>query len=243
MGAVAMILQACLNGARSPDFHPRLPTSQDSIVAEAVASVAAGAQELHIHPRDSQGRESLAPQVVDPLMAALRDRLPGTAIGLSTGAWIERNEDRRLICLGGWRVLPDYVSVNLSEAGAPGVVEKMFRLGVGVEAGLASVADAERLLALDLRRLALRVLIEIEEQETEKALATADAVRAVLARGGIGKPILLHGADATVWPLARHALAHRLSIRLGLEDGRDLPDGRPAADNAELIRAGADLMS
>jgi uncharacterized protein (DUF849 family) len=122
------------------------------------------------------------------------------------------------------------------------VIERAVRLGIGVEAGLATVADAERLLALDLGRLALRVLIEIGEQETATALATAEAIRAVLTRAGVRKPVLLHGCDATVWPLARHALAHGLSIRLGLEDGRDLPDGTRAADNAAIIRAGAGLM-
>jgi hypothetical protein len=40
---------------------------------------------------------------------------------------------------------------------------------VGVEAGLASVPDAERLLRLGLGRLCLRVLIEIEEQMLDQA--------------------------------------------------------------------------
>ena len=47
--------------------------------------------------------------------------------------------------IAGWGEPPDHASVNLGEAGAPAVIERPRRRGVGVEAGLASAADAERL--------------------------------------------------------------------------------------------------
>src|SRR4029079_3248345 len=103
----------------------------DAIVAEAVESVAAGAADLHVHVRGSDGRESLAPEAVDATVAALRTRLPGTLIGVSTGAWIERDEDRRLAMIAGWSVLPDYASVNLREPGAPAVIEALHRRAIG----------------------------------------------------------------------------------------------------------------
>jgi hypothetical protein len=56
---------------------------------------------------------------VDATVTALRARLPGTLIGISTGAWIERDDDRRLTMVAGWRELPDHASVNLSVAAAP----------------------------------------------------------------------------------------------------------------------------
>jgi hypothetical protein len=72
---------------------------------------------------------------------------------------------------------------------------------VGVEAGLASVADAERLVRLGLGLLCLRVLIEIAEQTLDEAMSVADGILSVLARAELKKPILLHGFDDTVWPL------------------------------------------
>ena len=48
-------------------------------------------------------------------MAAIRAAIPGTLVGISTGAWIERDDDRRLAHMAAWRELPDYASVNLSE--------------------------------------------------------------------------------------------------------------------------------
>ena len=108
--------------------------------------------EIHLHVRVPSGRESLAPADVDATMAAVRAAVPGTLVGISTGAWIERDDDRRLAYMAAWRELPDYASVNLSEPGAPAVIERLHRLGVGIEAGLASVEDAERLIRLDLAR-------------------------------------------------------------------------------------------
>ena len=214
-----MIVQACLNGARPQGWHRNLPTTPAAIAADAAATVSAGAHELHLHVRAPDGRESLAPADVDATMAAVRAAVPGTLVGISTGEWIERDEDLRLAYLAGWRNLPDYASVNLSEPGAPAVIERLSRLGVGIEAGLAAVPDAERLARLDLARLSLRLLIEISEQDIGEAMAVADGILAVLARAGIAKPVLLHGFDGTVWPFVERARAQGYATRVGLEDG------------------------
>jgi uncharacterized protein (DUF849 family) len=236
-----MIVQACLNGARAPDYHPRLPVGIEALVADGWAAVKAGAAELHLHVRGPDGVESLAPEHVDATITALRERLPGTLIGISTGAWIERDDDRRLVMIDGWRTLPDHASVNLTEPGAPAVIERLCRRGVGVEAGLASIADAERLVRLGLGRVCLRVLIEIEEQTLDEAMSVADGILSVLARAELKKPILLHGFDDTVWPFVERALRDGFSTRVGLEDGSALPDGSVAPSNAELVRAGVQI--
>ena len=75
--------------------------------------VAAGAAELHIHPRGPDGRESLS--AVDATVLAVRRACPGTLIGVSTGAWIENDAERTRKCISMWKELPDYASVNLSE--------------------------------------------------------------------------------------------------------------------------------
>ena len=237
-----MIVQACLNGARQPGSHPRLPTDPAALAADAAAVVQAGAHEIHLHVRRPDGRESLAPADVDATMAAVRAAIPGTLVGISTGAWIERDDDRRLAYMAAWRELPDYASVNLSELGAPAVIERLHRMGIGIEAGLASTADAERLVRLGLARLSLRMLIEIDEQD--------------LARGhGRGRrhprrPRRGRRAQAHPPPrLRRHGLAlrrarlrPRLLTRVGLEDGSALPDGTVAASNAALVEAGLGFL-
>ncbi|MCI5078400.1 3-keto-5-aminohexanoate cleavage protein [Oricola sp.] len=229
-----MIVQACLNGARPAGFHPKLPFAAAAVAQDAVLCVAAGANELHVHPRDEAGLESLF--AVDDTVTALRTACPGTLIGVSTGEWIEQDRDRTCAAIESWSERPDYASVNLSETDAPDVMATLTRRGIGIEAGLATAGDAARFVALPDRPSPLRILIEIEEQEPEAAFAAADAISDVLADAGLRRPILLHGFDAMAWPFVERAFERGWSTRIGLEDGRHLPDGTLASDNADLVR-------
>jgi uncharacterized protein (DUF849 family) len=228
-----MIVQACLNGARPDNYHPSLPLTAEAIALDGAACVSAGAAELHIHPRGPDGRESLL--AVDAAMHAVRRTCPGTLVGVSTGAWIERDEKRTRACISAWRLLPDYASVNLSERDAPTIIALLHRMGVGVEAGLATVADAERFITLPDCHRAFRILIEIEEQAPEKTDEIADAIALVLERANIRRPILLHGFDTTVWHFVKRAHQRRWSTRVGLEDGCQLTNGETAIENADLV--------
>jgi uncharacterized protein (DUF849 family) len=230
-----MIVQACLNGPRFGDFHPRLPLTAEAMARDGAACVVAGAAELHIHPRGPSGQESLA--AVDTTIAAVRRACPGTLVGVSTGAWIENDEKKTLDSIAAWNELPDYASVNLSEADAPAVMELLRHRGIGIEAGLASVTDAKRFVSLPDHQRVLRILVEIEEQDLGIAREIADGIAAVLDRAGIGRAILLHGFDATIWPLVELAHQRRWSTRVGLEDGKQLADGTTAFDNAALVAA------
>jgi uncharacterized protein (DUF849 family) len=167
----------------------------------------------------------------------MREAVPGAAIGLSTREGILVEPAARQRAFARWQVLPDYVSVNLSETDAPDVIRQMLAMGVGVEAGLATVADAERLATLPEAKASLRVLIEIGEQEKAAAIATAQSVIAVLDREELSMPRQMHGYDASVWWLFDMAVALGYEQRIGLEDGRLLPDGRMAKDNAEMLAA------
>jgi uncharacterized protein (DUF849 family) len=235
-----MIVQACLNGARKPGFHPALPLSPDDVVRAGVASVAAGAAELHVHPRGPDGLESLAPEAIEATIRALRARLPGTAVGVSTGAWIERDVARTRALIGAWRTRPDYASVNLAEPDAPAVIGLLLEQGIGVEAGLATRADGERLAGLGVAPRMLRLLVEIRQPAMEAAMAEADALLEIV--GGMGRPILLHAFDDQMWPFIARAAADGYSTRVGLEDGAQLPDGTPAPDNAALVAAACAMM-
>jgi uncharacterized protein (DUF849 family) len=236
-----MIVQACLNGARDADFHPALPLTVEAIARDGASCVAAGAAEVHLHTRGPDRWESLAATAVDATVLALRRACPGTLIGVSTGEWIERDEHRTLASIEAWNELPDYASVNLGERAAPAILEKLRQRGIGVEAGLASSADAERLAKLKVHKRILRILIEISEQDGGDALTVADGIVAVLDRAEVRRPLLLHGSDATVWQFVNLAADRRWSTRVGLEDGSLLPDGTVASGNAALVAAAVDV--
>jgi len=236
-----MIVQACLNGDHPASYHPNLPVTIDALVDDGRQVIDAGASELHIHIRDQNGLESLHPDRVDATIRALRAQLPGTLIGISTGAWIEKDDDRLLALIDTWKASPDYVSVNLGEKVAPALFEKLHRLGIGIEAGLAQAEDAARLLKLGLAPFALRILVEAGEQDPDRAQAVADEILMVLRGPDAQKPILLHGTNASAWPLLRRAIESGFSTRIGLEDVSTLPDGSAAESNAELVTAAIDL--
>jgi len=232
-----MIVQASLNGARDAGFHPNVPTSGEQIVESSVAAVRAGANELHVHVRDERGNESLKPEAVDSIVGTLRDALPGTLIGISTGGWIEHDDARRLEYIDEWRNVPDHASVNIDELGAIEVGLALHHRGIGIEAGLSSIDDAIKLTESALAPLILRVLVEPDLQDPDRAMAIAREIIARLSTSQNRKPILLHGFDETAWSFILEACRNGWSTRVGFEDTKFLPDGTEARSNAELIEA------
>jgi uncharacterized protein (DUF849 family) len=236
------MLQACLNGARSRHDHPQIPQTPEELARDATLVVAHGVGELHVHPRDVRGLESLDPKDTAAALIAIRQGVPGIPVGLSTREGIRLNADRGFGLMKAWRVLPDYVSVNLSEDDAPQIIDLMLAKGIGVEAGLATAADARRFVTLATAKDCLRILVEIDfEQDVANALAIADEMIGIITRNGPDLPILLHGFDQTMWPLYRKSRALGVDARLGFEDGLMLPDGTLGADNLAIIRAAAQL--
>ena len=230
-----MLLKACLNGAREPGAHPALPVTAVDLAADARACVAAGAGAVHLHPRDDEVRESLEAEVVDPVVAVVKASC-GVPVGVATGAWVEPDPERRAHLVAGWH-RPDFASVNLSEEGAPEVMRALRAAGIGVEAGVWSPEDAERLAASGQRANVMRVLVEV----MEGGPAEADAIERALDAARIEAPRLVHGEEAACWPVLAHARKHGRDTRIGLEDTLVLPDGRPAPGNAALVRIAARL--
>ena len=235
-----MRLQACLNGARTRADHPAVPLTPEELAAEAVACARAGAAGVHVHPRGAEGRETMD---VAAAVRALRECGAAGEISVSTGEWIEPDLERRLAAVRGWASCPpDVASVNFSEAGAEDVCRALGEAGVAVEAGLATVADAERLLAAGVERLCRRVLVEVADRDGPAAVAHARAIEAAIDSVRPEWPRLVHGEEAATWAVVRDAAQRGRAVRIGLEDVLELPDGRRAPDNAALVRAAADLL-
>ena len=164
----ASVIKACLNGKREPGAHTALPITPEQLAADGAAAVAAGAQVLHIHPRGPDGRESLS--AVDEAVLAVRAAVPGVAIGVSTGAWMEPDVDARVAAVLTWRE-PDMASVNLSEEGHVEVMAALVEAGVGIEAGLWRVEDVQALAISGYAGRLVRVLVEPREPDVAAALA------------------------------------------------------------------------
>ncbi|MEU5254511.1 3-keto-5-aminohexanoate cleavage protein [Streptomyces longwoodensis] len=282
------MVQVCLNGARTAADSPAVPLSPAALARSAAEAVAAGATDLHVHPKTPCGRDTLAPDAVAATLEAIRERVD-VPVGVTTGAWAEDGPTTRVDRVRRWTVLPDHASVNWHEPGAEELAAALLDRGVGVEAGIWSGTDgAARFAASPLARGCLvdqagsgsgvrcrtsqggggsrcgasgtddnaarcgagrrepglidktppgvlRVLAEVTDPDPATAVRSAHALLADLAAIPHGRPVLLHGEEASTWPVL--ALAVRLGhpTRIGLEDTLVLPDGRRAASNAELV--------
>lgn len=240
------LLQAALNGDRDKAAHPATPVSVEELERDASACVAAGARAIHMHPRDPEGRQTLEAGTVDGAVARVR-RVCGVPVGVTTSAEIESDPERRLRLVGAWRE-PDYTSVNLSEPGAPELMEVLVGMGVGVEADVWTVEDAERLAASGLGARVTRILVEPGELQLEgsqdeatRALELVDAIHRTLDQYGLLAPRLQHGDGRVAWVLLRDAVRRGLDTRIGLEDTLVGPDDERAAGNEALVRVAREL--
>jgi uncharacterized protein (DUF849 family) len=246
------VIQACLNGNRSPDEHPELPVTPEQLGRDARATVAAGAASLHVHPRDASGAETLEPVAIAAAVHAIRVAAPRTELSLSTGLWIAGDDPAaRLRAISGWTERPDLCSVNFSEPGWEELIALLVERGIEVEAGLWQASDAEALAGSGLveswgagsrgrgrRHLPVRrILIEPHEESGEDAVARAVEIGTVLDRAAIPTPRLYHGYGPATYAVIDAARQAGHDVRIGFEDVLTLRDGTVAADNAALVAA------
>ena len=238
-----MLLQATLNGALTKAQHGAVPVSCAELTRDAVACVAAGARAIHLHPRDAAGRESLAADVVDDVVRSVRQAC-GVPVGVTTGAWIEPDLQRRLGMIRAWTA-PDYTSVNIGEPGALAVMEALLDIGIGIEAGVWTVADAEQLGASGLGHRVTRILLEPGELQVGTSASAAPQLAAdihrTLDRFGLAAPRLQHGDGTVTWVLLEDAIRRGIDTRIGLEDTVREPTGELTSGNAALVRAAVAL--
>jgi uncharacterized protein (DUF849 family) len=235
------MLQAALNGTRAPGDHDALPLTPEQLADDARAVVEAGATALHVHARDAEGRESLAPADADAAVAALREAVPDVEVSLSTGLWITGGDvQARYDAIAGWSELPDCVSLNVAEEGWHELGELLAERGVWIELGLFAPSHPEQVAGTGLLRACRRALVEPQETSPETAVTTAGAIDGMLERQGIALPQLHHGTDHTTWAVLDAAHRREREVRIGLEDTLWLPDARPADSNAALVAAAAE---
>jgi uncharacterized protein (DUF849 family) len=233
------MLQACLNGQRPRAEHPAVPVTPEQLAADAARAVEAGAAQLHVHPRvPGGGRDTVEPRAVAETLRAIRVACPRAPVGLTTGLWTtDGDAERRHALVEGWEELPDYASVNLAEPGSAELCGLLDGRGVGIEAGVWTLADARLLLERGLAPL--RVLVETSDGGAEDPVAAAAEIDDLLVEGGVSAAQLHHGAGADAWEVLDAALARRRDVRIGLEDTTVMPDGSTAVDNAALVAEAA----
>jgi uncharacterized protein (DUF849 family) len=239
-----MLVKACLNGGTTRAEHPAVPQTPAELATDALAVVKAGAGAIHLHPRDDSGSEVLDSSSVLSAVGAVQAAVPGVPVGVTTGLWAAGGDPaKRLELVSAWSGpgKPEFASVNMSEPGAAELAALLSELGVAVEAGVWTVADADALAAAGLGGHVIRILVEPQDRSAEGAVALAAAIEEALDRHEFAAPRLHHGYGMATWHVLRAAVSLGRDIRVGLEDTVVLADGLSASGNAELVAAAVAL--
>ena len=234
--AILGMVQCALNGSNSREDHPDVPVTLEQIVDDAVACHAAGAASVHLHPRrPADGAESLAAESHDAVVAAIRAAAPDLEISCSTQEDIDLGgAPDRIAAVREWTSPPDLVSLNLAEQGAIELGSALLRCGIGIEAGVFTLDDADALLAAPWASEVHRVLVEtIYERDDVAAVELARAIDERVAV--LGRPRLWHGEGQATWAVVDAGLAAGVDVRVGLEDAVVGRDGGRAPANATQV--------
>jgi uncharacterized protein (DUF849 family) len=232
-----MFLKAAINGGLTRADHPAVPLSLDEIVEDCLRTVAAGADVVHTHTFGADGGQSIAPDDIAALVGAVRQGAPGIAVGTTAGLWTCDGQEDRLAKIRAWTVLPDFVAVTFSEDGADEAASLLVDRGIELESAVWALDDVPALLASKNLDCHVRILIEPQELDPDDAVSVCRDAARLIRDAGVTCPLLYHGDGPTVWPVFRAAIEDGAQVRIGFEDGIELPDGTIAADNVALIRA------
>ncbi|MCG7212572.1 3-keto-5-aminohexanoate cleavage protein [Paenibacillus mucilaginosus] len=235
-------VQVCLNGRTTRLMHPAVPLTARELAADARRCATLGVQSLHAHARLHDEAETLEPAACAGVVRAIRAVCPRTPIGLTTSLSAEPDPAKRLHLVSRWEVLPDFVSVNFCEPGTAELCRLLRERGIPVEAGLATLEDADAFLCSGFEDACIRVLVEVCDRGEAEAASRARAIAGMLQEAGITLPQVHHGEGPATWAVLRQAVRLGHGIRIGLEDTCTGPHGSPVPDgNAELAAAALEL--
>jgi len=246
MRALPRLMVAPTGARRGKADHPALPVTLPEIVQTARACHAAGADGLHLHLRDAEGRHLLDAGAYREALAELRRAVPDLAVQVTTeaaGAYAPPHQ--RAVALGAGA---DLVSVALREMAAeekdaPAFYDACAEQGIAVQHILYDADDFDllaRLLPEGLRDAAGLQLIFVlgrysARQESDARDLTPYLDRLAMREAPADWAACAFGRAETACLKAAHAAGGKL--RVGFENSLWHEDGRVARDNAERVRA------
>ena len=259
-----VLLMVAPNGARlGKEDHPALPLTAEELAADARACLDAGAAAIHLHVRDGRGGHTLAAAPMRRALAAVKRATGGRMIIQMTSEAVGiYSAAEQMAAVRA--VEPPAVSIALREL-APDDDERtlgrfgdflawLARAGISPQFILYSPADAARFNRLraqgiipQSRPLVLFVL-GYHGARSGRAADMAPFVEA-LENGEAG----VENGEAAEWmvcafgphlgEIAIETAALGGHLRVGFENGLDLPGGGPAPDNAAIVAAVRELLA
>jgi uncharacterized protein (DUF849 family) len=116
-----LVINAALTGMvpRRREY-PALPEQPEDIVRDALACIAAGASNIHLHARDTDGEPAVAAAIYAELIRGIRASAPDVIVCVSTSGRIHRRFEERseVLSLDG-ALKPDLASLTLGSLNFP----------------------------------------------------------------------------------------------------------------------------
>lgn len=244
------------NGARrTRDDHPALPVTIPEIVACAIACHAAGADAIHAHVRDDEGRHVLDSGRYRELISELNRSVPDMAVQITTEAVgrYSPEEQRRVVR----DVEPQNVSVALSEMLSDGDDEAARRFyhetadaGIAVQHILYAPEDLDRLFSCRTTGIVpdkpMHLMFVLgrytpgQESDPDDLRPFLDRLAPQADRPTHDWAVCAFGRAETI--CLETALRSGGKARVGFENSLWNRDGSRAADNAERVREIAALL-
>lgn len=251
IGVLPKVMVAPNGARRGKADHPALPVAIPEIVACAAACFAAGADGIHAHVRDAEGRHVLDAGLYAELMAELARTVPGMAVQITTEAvGLYTPADQRALVA---RLRPASVSVALREITA----EPDTRLtraffhdcaegGTAIQHILYSAEEVDGLAALVAEGTVpdgpLQVLHVLGRYTAGQTSSPADLAAPLARQRALGlRPdwaVCAFGPEETACLLAARREGGKM--RIGFENNLFMADGSLAPSNAARV---AELVS
>ncbi len=234
------------NGARRGRAdHAALPLDAAALARDAQACAAAGASWFHVHVRDAAAVHSLDPALYRDAFAAIRAAVgDALLLQMTTEAAGRYTPPQQIAAVRALR--PQAVSIAvrelLADAGvytqACALLRELAADGCAVQFIAYNASDLTRLrgwLADAGAALAVEVLLVLGAY-AERRDGRAQELPALLPQldADWGWSVCAFGPGEAACLVAAAALGG--GVRVGFENNLWLPDGRVAADNAELVR-------
>ncbi|SLN68523.1 3-keto-5-aminohexanoate cleavage protein [Ruegeria meonggei] len=229
------------NGARrGASDHVMLPMSMDQIVDTGHRCFDAGANGLHLHIRDAQGRHTLDAGQYLETMAELRQKVPHLDIQITTEAAGVFDVETQYNCLRDVR--PEWVSISVREiAREPALASRVYGLcseqGTRVQHILYDADDAAQLAHWHEAGI-------VAKEQSDCLLVLG---RYVTGQESSPKDLDQFPADASDWMVCAfgsqehaclvYAAHHGADVRVGFENSLTDRDGNVWKDNAASVSA------
>ncbi len=235
-------IMAAPNGARrQKSLHPAIPITIAETVAAAKVCHAAGADALHLHVRDADGRHSLDAGLYREALAEMETHVPSMSVQITTESAGIYDTNAQLACLRA--LTPQAASISVREvARMPDLAPQIY--GLCEEAG----TEVQHILfdSADLARLALwrrEGVIRPDQRDVILVLGAYDPPRgADLAELGPRVRALPGDLTWSVCAFGRHEHACLIeaarlggNLRVGFENNVLTPDGEAYSDNAASV--------